>query len=166
MKKNGRLGGAKIRITPCFSESWRSAIRCAVEFLNGRTAGHNTRLRSLFPEAEKIIKLVFSRPREIRVLSQQDQFAYHRLSTRKARKESLVSVQLASAVLVKHQKWVGGGHRNDFFGFFPSAFVNSQIAQVNRPKILERMVSGSSPLRSKVFVTAFVFFFNWGLKKF
>ena len=36
---------------------------------------------------------------------------------------------------------------------FPPAFVNSPIAQVNRPKILERMVSGSSLLCSEVFVT-------------
>ena len=37
--------------------------------------------------------------------------------------------------------------------FFPPAIVNSQIAQVDRPKILERMVFGSSPLLSVVFVT-------------
>ena len=36
---------------------------------------------------------------------------------------------------------VGGGHRNGFIEFFPPAFVKSQTAQVNRPKILERMVS-------------------------
>ena len=29
MAKNTGLGGAKVQITPCFSESWRSAIRCA-----------------------------------------------------------------------------------------------------------------------------------------
>ena len=36
--------------------------------------------------------------------------------------------------------------------FFPPVFVNSPIAQVNRPKILWRMVSGSSLLCSEVFV--------------
>ena len=53
-----------------------------------------------------------------------------------------------------------------FHRFFPPAFVNSQIAQVNRPKILERMVSGSSPLCSKVFVTSLFSFSNWRLRKF
>ena len=38
--------------------------------------------------------------------------------------------------------------------FFPPAFVISLMAQVNRPKILERIVSGSSPLCSEVFVTS------------
>ena len=41
--------------------------------------------------------------------------------------------------------------------FFPPAIVNSQIAQVDRPKILERMIFGSSPLLSAVFVTFFLF---------
>ena len=62
---------------------------------------------------------------------------------------------------------VGGGHRNDFIEFFshlPS--VNSQIAQVNRPKILVRIVSGSSPLCSEVFLIHFFSFSNWGLRKF
>ena len=44
--------------------------------------------------------------------------------------------------------------------FFPLAFVNSQRAQVNRPKVLERMVSGSSPLCSEVFVTSLFFLFQ------
>ena len=47
--------------------------------------------------------------------------------------------------------------RNGLIDFFPPAFVNSQIAQVDRPKILERMVFGSSPLLSGVFVTFFLF---------
>ena len=55
---------------------------------------------------------------------------------------------------------VGGGHRKDFIDIFPPAFVNSQIAQVNRPKILERMVFGSSPLCSEVFVTSLFFLFQ------
>ena len=44
--------------------------------------------------------------------------------------------------------------------FFPPAFVNSQIAQVNRPKILERMVSDPSPLCSDVCVTSLFFLFQ------
>ena len=47
--------------------------------------------------------------------------------------------------------------RNGLIDFFPPAIVNSQIAQVDRPKILERMVFGSSPLLSGVFVTFFLF---------
>ena len=46
----------------------------------------------------------------------------------------------------------------------PPAIVNSQIAQVDRPKILERMVFGSSPPLSGVFVTFSLS--NWGLRKF
>ena len=34
--------------------------------------------------------------------------------------------------------------RNALIDFFPPAIVNSQIAQVDRPKILEGMVFGSS----------------------
>ena len=51
------------------------------------------------------------------------------------------------------------GHpvQNGLIDFFPPAIVNSQIAQVDRPKILERMVFGSSPLLSGVFVTFFLF---------
>ena len=47
--------------------------------------------------------------------------------------------------------------RNGLIDFFPPAIVNSQIAQVDRPKILERMVFGSSPLVSGVFATFFSF---------
>ena len=36
--------------------------------------------------------------------------------------------------------------RSGFIDFFPPAIVNSQIAQVDRTKILEQMDSGSSPL--------------------
>ena len=46
--------------------------------------------------------------------------------------------------------------RNGLIDFFPPAIVNSQIAQVDRvprPKILEQIVLGSSPLLSGVFVT-------------
>ena len=45
--------------------------------------------------------------------------------------------------------------RNGLIDFFPPAIVNSQIAQVDRLTILERMVSGSSPLLSGPFVTFF-----------
>ena len=47
--------------------------------------------------------------------------------------------------------------RNGLINFFPPAIVNSQIAQVDRPKILERMVFGSSPLLPGVFDTFFLF---------
>ena len=47
--------------------------------------------------------------------------------------------------------------RNGLINFFSPAIVNSQIAQVDRPKILERMVFGSSLLLPRVFVTFFVF---------
>ena len=47
--------------------------------------------------------------------------------------------------------------RNGLIDFFPPAIVSSQIAQVDRPKILERMVFGSSSLLSGVFVTFFFF---------
>ena len=47
--------------------------------------------------------------------------------------------------------------RNGLIDFFPPAIVNSQIAQVDRPKILEHVVFGSSLLLSGVFVTFFPF---------
>ena len=47
--------------------------------------------------------------------------------------------------------------QNGLIDFFPPAIVNLQIAQVDRPKILEQMVFGSSPLLSEVFVTFFLF---------
>ena len=47
--------------------------------------------------------------------------------------------------------------QNGLIDFFPPAIVNSQIAQVDGPKILEQMVFGSSPLLSRVFVTIFLF---------
>ena len=46
--------------------------------------------------------------------------------------------------------------RNGLIDFLPPAIVNSQIAQVDRPKILEQMVFGSSPLLSRVLVTFFL----------
>ena len=52
---------------------------------------------------------------------------------------------------------VGGGHRNDILDFFPPAWVHAQIAKVNRPKIHDRMVFGSSPLCCEVFDTFFPF---------
>ena len=47
--------------------------------------------------------------------------------------------------------------RNGVIDFFPPAIVNSQIAQVVRRNILERIVFGSSPLFSGVFVCIFSF---------
>ena len=44
-------------------------------------------------------------------------------------------------------------NQNGLIDFYPPAIVNSQIAQVDRPKILEQMVFSSSPLLSGVFVT-------------
>ena len=44
-----------------------------------------------------------------------------------------------------------------FDRIFRHAIVNSQIAQVGRPKILERMVSGSSLLLARLVVTSFLF---------
>ena len=44
--------------------------------------------------------------------------------------------------------------RNGVIDFFPPAIVNSQIAKVDRLKLLERMVFGSSPLLPGVFVRA------------
>ena len=45
--------------------------------------------------------------------------------------------------------------RKGLIDIFPPAIVSSQMAQVDRPKILERMVFSSSPLLSGVFVTFF-----------
>ena len=50
--------------------------------------------------------------------------------------------------------------QNGLIDCFPPAIVNSQIAPEDRPKILERMVFGSSPLLSGVFVTFFLFQFE------
>ena len=55
----------------------------------------------------------------------------------------------------------GRSVENGLIDFFPPAIVNSQIAQVDRPKILEQMVFGSSLLLSEVFVT----FFSFKLRK-
>ena len=46
-KKIAGLGGSKIRITPCFSENWDPRSGAQGDFLNGRTAGHNARMRRL-----------------------------------------------------------------------------------------------------------------------
>ena len=112
---------------------------------------------------EEIIKPVFSRLREIRVLSQEDKFAVlNSLSTRKVRNESFFSVRseclLASAVLYVVQV-VCGGHQKGFIDFVPPAFVNSQIAQVDGPTVFEEMIFGSSLLCGGVFVTSLFFFF-------
>ena len=53
--------------------------------------------------------------------------------------------------------------RNGLIDFCPPAIVNSQIAQVDRPKILVPTAFGSSPLLSGVFVT--FFFSKWALRK-
>ena len=47
--------------------------------------------------------------------------------------------------------------------FFSPAIVNSQIAQVDRPKIFERMVFGSSPFLCGVIVTVKLQIFVWYL---
>ena len=46
-----------------------------------------------------------------------------------------------------------------FSVFFPPAFVESQMAQVDRLRILERGVLGSSSLCGGSFVAVFIFFF-------
>ena len=81
-------------------------------------------------------------------------------STRKVRDEASCLCVASAAMLV--QVVCGCPVRNGLIDFFPPAIV-SQIAQVDRPKILERMVIDSSPLPSGVFVA--FFFSNWGLKK-
>ena len=73
------------------------------------------------------------------------------LYSKSAKRKLCVCAKQTLASIVPVQV-VSGGHRNYFIDFFPPAFVNSQIAQVNRPKILEQMVSTSSPLCSEVFV--------------
>ena len=45
--------------------------------------------------------------------------------------------------------------RNGLLDTFPPAMVNSQMAQVDRAKILEQMVFGSSPVLARDFVTIF-----------
>ena len=109
-----------------------------------------------------VIKPVFLRPREIRVLSQEDKLAVlNRLFSQRARNKSFVSVRsersLPSAVLVH----VHGGNRKAIIDFFPPAFVNSQIAQVDRPTILERVIFSSSSLCGGVFVTSLYFSFKY-----
>ena len=47
--------------------------------------------------------------------------------------------------------------RNGLINFFPPAIVNSQIAQVDRAKNIVRMVSGSCPLLSGLFITFSLF---------
>ena len=79
-------------------------------------------------------------------------------STRKVRDESVVSLCSECCNASTGSPWLSG-----LIDFFPPAIVSSQIAQVDRPKILERMVFGSSPLLSRVFAT--FFFSNWGLRK-
>ena len=49
--------------------------------------------------------------------------------------------------------------RNGLIDFFPPAIVNSQVAQVDRAKILEQMVFGSSPLRGSL-GSLLLFFFQ------
>ena len=71
------------------------------------------------------------------------------------RKLSVSALQTLESTV--REEVVGGGHRNDILDFFPPGCVHSHIAQVNRPKILERMVFGSSPLCCKVFDSLFHF---------
>ena len=109
--------------------------------------------------AREIIKPVFSRLREIRVLSQEDWLAHNwlvlGLLLEKCETKALC-LCVASAT-IQAQVVRGRPVQNGLIDFFPPAIVNSQIAQVDRPKILERMVFGSNPLLSGVFVTFFLF---------
>ena len=50
--------------------------------------------------------------------------------------------------------------RTDLIDLFPAAFVNSQIAQVESLRILERVIPVSSSLCGEVFVTSPFFFFS------
>ena len=76
-------------------------------------------------------------------------------STQKVRDESVVSLCSERYNASTGSPWPSGP--KCFDRLFPPAIVNSQIAQVDRPKILEQMVFGSSPLLSAVFVTFFSF---------
>ena len=107
--------------------------------------------------AREIIKPVFSRPREIRVLSQEDLLAHHWLVLLPEKCETKATCLCVASTTMQAQVVRHCPVRNGLIDFFPPAFVNSQIAQVDRPKILERMVFGSSPLFSGVFVTFFSF---------
>ena len=107
--------------------------------------------------AREIIKPVFSRLREIRVLSQEDLLAHHWLVLLPEKCETKASSLCVASATMQAQVARRRPVRNGLIDFFPPAFVNSQIAQVDRPKILERMVFGSSPLLSGVFVTFFSF---------
>ena len=106
--------------------------------------------------AREIIKPVFSRPREIGVLSQEDWLAHNWLVLLLEMCETKASCFCVASTM-QAQVVRGRPVQNDLIDFFPPAIVNSQIAQVDRPKILERMVFGSSPLLSGVFVTFFSF---------
>ena len=103
--------------------------------------------------ARKIIKLVFSRPKEIRVLSQGTRSPLTCPSPRKC--ETKASWICGASVAMLVQVVRGCPVRNTLIDFLPPAIVSSQIAQVDRPKILERMAFGSSPILSGVFVTFF-----------
>ena len=103
---------------------------------------------------------VFSRPREIRVLSQEDWLAHHWLVLLLEKCETKTSCLCVASATMEAQVVRGRPVQNPLIDFFPPAIVNSQIAQVERPKIAERMVFGSSPLLSGV-----CYFFslsNWG----
>ena len=108
--------------------------------------------------ARKTIKPVFSRPREISRIPGRLARSPLSLYSKSAKRKLCVCAYCALASAGLPVQVVDGGHRNDFIDFFLPAFVNSQIAQVNRPKILERMVTGSSLLCSEVFVTCLFFF--------
>ena len=92
-----------------------------------------------------------------RVLSQEDLLAHHWLVLLPEKCETNASCLCVASATMQAQVVRRRPIRNGLIDFFPPAFVNSQIAQVDRPKILERMVFGSSPLFSGVFVTFFSF---------
>ena len=111
--------------------------------------------------ARKIIKLVFSRPREIKSLIP-GRLARSPLSLSLLEKRETKASFLCVANACKRSAGTGcqWQSRKCFDHFFSPAFVNSQIAQVNRPKFLGPMVFGSSPLCSEVFVTSLFFCFS------
>ena len=105
----------------------------------------------------------FSRPREIRVLSREDWLAHNWLVLLLEKCETKASFLCAVSATMQAQVVRGRPVQNGLIDFFPPAIVNSQIAQVDRPKILEQMVFGSSaPLWSLCY---FFSLSNWGLRK-
>ena len=106
--------------------------------------------------ARKIIKPVFSRPRKESYPREISSLTTVSLLEKRETKALCLCVANACKRSAGTGSIVGRGRRNGF-EFFPTAFVKSQIAQVNRPKIFERIVSGSSLLCSEVLATSLFF---------